>query len=341
MKARLGLTLALTFAALFAALPGTKVNGVAFMQDAVARGAVAVLGHPDAAATAAALGVRFIADENPRAGLAHLASLFFTGQPAIVAAVTGTKGKSSIVAFLREIWTALGKPAASLGTVGVIGPKGETPLAHTTPDPIEIHELLSRLKQDGVELKQQATSAYGAPALLAAKTLRGEFDATLNYWNICAELEAKGLRRVAGIEDILPKLGARGPAAEHAIRLCLMKRAADSPGGVTRSPVARTGRQPPADAEAESAAEAITAARAVSPGASTTRCAVAVVSAAAQERAQNLGEILLVFRDENPNAARSLGVAHAATEGRRMRKTLPSPTTLSTSMRPPCSVTIA
>jgi NitT/TauT family transport system substrate-binding protein len=73
--------------------------------------------------------------------------------------------------------------------------------------------LQAALKQDGVELKQQATIAYGAPALLAAKTLRGEFDATLNYWNFCAELEAKGLRRVADIEDILPKLGARGPSA--------------------------------------------------------------------------------------------------------------------------------
>jgi NitT/TauT family transport system substrate-binding protein len=73
--------------------------------------------------------------------------------------------------------------------------------------------LQAALKQDGVELKQQATIAYGAPALLAAKTLRGEFDATLNYWNFCAELEAKGLRRVAGIEDILPKFGARGPSA--------------------------------------------------------------------------------------------------------------------------------
>jgi len=73
--------------------------------------------------------------------------------------------------------------------------------------------LQAALKQDGLELKQQATIAYGAPALLAAKMLRGEFDATLNYWNFCAELEAKGLRRVAGIEDILPKLGARGPSA--------------------------------------------------------------------------------------------------------------------------------
>jgi NitT/TauT family transport system substrate-binding protein len=73
--------------------------------------------------------------------------------------------------------------------------------------------LQAALKQDGVELKTQANVAYGAPALLAAKTLRGEFDATLNYWNICADLEAKGLRRVGGIEDILPGLGARGASA--------------------------------------------------------------------------------------------------------------------------------
>jgi len=146
---------------LFAALSGTKTDGARFVKDAVARGAVAVLGAPALADDVAALGVRFIADENPRAGLAHLASLFFAGQPEIVAAVTGTKGKSSIVAFLREIWTTLGKPAASLGTVGVIGPKGEIPLSHTTPDPIEIHELLARLKTDGVDHLAIEASSHG------------------------------------------------------------------------------------------------------------------------------------------------------------------------------------
>jgi NitT/TauT family transport system substrate-binding protein len=38
-------------------------------------------------------------------------------------------------------------------------------------------------------------------------------DAVVNYWNFCAALEAKGFRRVAGIEDILPKLGAKGRIA--------------------------------------------------------------------------------------------------------------------------------
>ena len=72
-----------------------------------------------------------------------------------------------------------------------------------------------------------------------------------------------------------------------------------------------------------------------------------VVPAAAQKRAENLREILLVLGDENANAARRATSRQAwsrhaaAATASRMRNTLPSPTTLSTSMRPPCSVTIA
>lgn len=73
--------------------------------------------------------------------------------------------------------------------------------------------LQARLKQDGIDLKSEASIVYGAPPLLAAKALDGEMDASLNFWNFCAQLEAKGFRRLAGIEDILPKLGAKGPVA--------------------------------------------------------------------------------------------------------------------------------
>src|SRR6267143_7177581 len=69
--------------------------------------------------------------------------------------------------------------------------------------------LQARAKQDGVDLKSDATIVYGAPPLLAAKMLDGEMDATINYWNFCAALEAKGFRRLVGIEDLLPKLGAK------------------------------------------------------------------------------------------------------------------------------------
>jgi len=73
--------------------------------------------------------------------------------------------------------------------------------------------LQGAMKQEGIDLKTDAAIAYGAPVLLAEKTRQGEMDATLNYWNICAGLEAKGFRRIAGIEDILPKLGAKGRTA--------------------------------------------------------------------------------------------------------------------------------
>jgi NitT/TauT family transport system substrate-binding protein len=78
--------------------------------------------------------------------------------------------------------------------------------------PIDKSWLLLRasMKQDGIDLKSESTILYGAPPLLAAKTLSGEMDATVNYWNFCAALEAKGLRRLIGIEDLLPKLGATG-----------------------------------------------------------------------------------------------------------------------------------
>ena len=146
---------------LFAALSGSKTDGGKFLKDAVARGASAVLGTPDLAADAAALNVRFIPAANPRAALAAFAAAFYGKQPEVVAAITGTKGKSSIVAFLREIWTHNGHAAASLGTVGVIGPKGAMPLSHTTPDPVEIHALLAKRAEEGVDHLAVAASSHG------------------------------------------------------------------------------------------------------------------------------------------------------------------------------------
>jgi UDP-N-acetylmuramoyl-L-alanyl-D-glutamate--2,6-diaminopimelate ligase len=146
---------------LFAALSGTKSDGAIFVKDAVARGATTILGRPEIAEQARALGVRFIAEENPRFALARRAAAFFKTQPKIVAAVTGTKGKSSVVAFVREIWTALGKPAASLGTIGVVTAKGEIALKHTTPDPIEIHRLLAGLKEEGIDYLALEASSHG------------------------------------------------------------------------------------------------------------------------------------------------------------------------------------
>ena len=64
---------------------------------------------------------------------------------------------------------------------------------------------------DGLDLKSDATIVYGAPSLLAAKARQGEFAASLNFWNFCAELEAEGFHRLAGVEELAETLGATGP----------------------------------------------------------------------------------------------------------------------------------
>ena len=146
---------------LFAALSGTKVDGAKFVKDAVARGASAVLGRREIEGTVKALNVAFIADENPRRRLAQLAAAFYGAQPSVVAAVTGTNGKTSITVFLREIWTRLGKPAASMGTIGVVTPARETALHHTTPDPIETQRILAELKGEGIDHLALEASSHG------------------------------------------------------------------------------------------------------------------------------------------------------------------------------------
>ena len=68
-------------------------------------------------------GIAFIQAGNARRFLARSAAKFFPRQPATIAAVTGTSGKTSVAAFTRQIWAALGHRAASIGTVGVVTPE--------------------------------------------------------------------------------------------------------------------------------------------------------------------------------------------------------------------------
>ncbi len=146
---------------LFAALPGSRADGGAFIADAVRRGAVIVLGMPSLRAEAEAAGAHFIADANPRRRLAEIAADYFGAQPDTVVAITGTSGKTSVAVFLRQIWAREGRRAASLGTIGLITPAGQVSLDHTTPDAITLHRLLAELKHDGVEHLALEASSHG------------------------------------------------------------------------------------------------------------------------------------------------------------------------------------
>ncbi|MFN3659283.1 MAG: UDP-N-acetylmuramoyl-L-alanyl-D-glutamate--2,6-diaminopimelate ligase [Pseudolabrys sp.] len=143
---------------LFVAVPGTKADGLAFVPQALANGAAAVMAErrPDLPAN-----VAFVETRNVRRALALAAARFYPRQPATVAAVTGTSGKTSVAAFLRQIWSALGLPAASVGTVGVVSPRGEVYGSLTTPDPIELHKTLDTLAGEGVTHLALEASSHG------------------------------------------------------------------------------------------------------------------------------------------------------------------------------------
>jgi NitT/TauT family transport system substrate-binding protein len=73
--------------------------------------------------------------------------------------------------------------------------------------------LRAEAQRQGIDLQKAARPAFGAPPLLAAKLESGELDCGLLYWSACARLEAKGFRRVAGVEQIADTLGAKGKVA--------------------------------------------------------------------------------------------------------------------------------
>jgi UDP-N-acetylmuramoyl-L-alanyl-D-glutamate--2,6-diaminopimelate ligase len=146
---------------LFAALPGSRVDGRAFIADAVSRGAVAVL-VPEGTAWPPGVPPRpLLEDPEPRRRLAQLAAGLAGSQPRVIAAVTGTNGKTSTVEFLRQIWAACGKPAAGLGTLGLIAEGFEPGAGLTTPDPVSLAQMLAGLARAGIQHAAMEASSHG------------------------------------------------------------------------------------------------------------------------------------------------------------------------------------
>lgn len=143
---------------LFAALPGSRRDGRDFIPEAIARGAVAVLAPPGTEVPGETV---LVADDNPRRALALAAARLHPRQPEVIAAVTGTNGKTSVASFTRQVWARLGRSAASLGTLGVVSPAGTEEGSMTTPDPVALHQRLQALAEAGVTHAAIEASSHG------------------------------------------------------------------------------------------------------------------------------------------------------------------------------------
>ncbi|NBO18115.1 MAG: UDP-N-acetylmuramoyl-L-alanyl-D-glutamate--2,6-diaminopimelate ligase [Proteobacteria bacterium] len=147
--------------ALFVALKGQKVDGAAYAAQAQQAGAAAVL--CEAGVNPQALNIPVLRTGNVTLALARLAAKFYAPQPKHMVAVTGTDGKTSTADFCRQLWQGMGKPSASVGTLGILAGTGEVlmPGTHTTPQPVELHSELQKLSARGIEHVCMEASSHG------------------------------------------------------------------------------------------------------------------------------------------------------------------------------------
>ena len=141
---------------LFAALPGVHADGASYIPQAEENGAAAILALPGVTSK-----LPVIVDAEPRRRLAQLAARFYPRQPEVVAGITGTNGKTSTARFAAQLWTLLGCEAGSIGTLGAQSRVYERALAHTTPDPVTLHETMDAMTRAGVTHLAMEVSSHG------------------------------------------------------------------------------------------------------------------------------------------------------------------------------------
>jgi UDP-N-acetylmuramoyl-L-alanyl-D-glutamate--2,6-diaminopimelate ligase len=141
----------------FFAFAGAKDDGLMHVAEAAAKGAAVIVAERETPSA----GASFVRVADARSALAHAAARLYPRQPGTIVAVTGTSGKTSVAAFVRQIWASLGREAASIGTIGVVSRPLTAYGALTTPDPIALHQTLDRLAEAGVTHLALEASSHG------------------------------------------------------------------------------------------------------------------------------------------------------------------------------------
>jgi len=132
----------------FVAIKGVAADGHLFIDKAIENGAIAIVFEEMPAKKE---GIVYVQVENSAAAAGYMAGNFF-GQPSSlmkVVGVTGTNGKTTIATLLYKLFMALGYKCGLLSTVdNHIGEK-VVPATHTTPDPIQLNQLLRQMADEG------------------------------------------------------------------------------------------------------------------------------------------------------------------------------------------------
>jgi len=144
----------------FIAVKGVKMNGHEFIEKAIENGAIAIVAEDLPAQLNEK--IIYVQVENSAAAAGQMAHNFF-GQPSEklkLVGVTGTNGKTTIATLLYKLFTSLGYTCGLLSTVeNHVGDK-VLPATHTTPDPIQLNELLKQMVDAGCTHVFMETSSH-------------------------------------------------------------------------------------------------------------------------------------------------------------------------------------
>ncbi len=143
---------------LFVCIKGFQADGHCFIEDAIRRGAKAVVVEDDVEV----VGALKIRVPDSRKALAMISANYF-GHPAKemkIIGVTGTNGKTTVSSLLKQILEFCGKKVGLIGTNGNMIGDEELPSERTTPESYELHELFRRMKDRGVEYVVMEVSSH-------------------------------------------------------------------------------------------------------------------------------------------------------------------------------------
>lgn len=145
---------------LFVAMKGTQVDGHQFISKAIEQGAAAVLCEDMPESVAA--GVTFVQVTSTEDAAGKVATLFY-GDPSRklkLVGVTGTNGKTTVATLLYNMFRAMGYKCGLLSTVCNYIEDEAIAADHTTPDPIELNQLLHRMVEAGCEYAFMECSSH-------------------------------------------------------------------------------------------------------------------------------------------------------------------------------------
>ena len=144
---------------IFFAIKGNQTSGIKFIDEAISKGASAIVSTEKAKYENNQIPLVLVRDI--RKSLSEACSKFYTKKPTNIIAVTGTNGKSSVAYFFYQILSLYKIPAASIGTLGIISKKYNKKINLTSMDPLSLHNNLQILVRNNVNHVILEASSHG------------------------------------------------------------------------------------------------------------------------------------------------------------------------------------